>query len=699
MTTLRTLTAALTAILIIAADTACTRHNDNLSETVRQTEALFVTTSSVAITGSDSLWIDSEGRVVSCDTAFTPVAQGNMPTLQSAMPIIDAAFTTAMSALSQSECSPLTLACVCPFANPKEAKTLAISSLRALTSSVDSAATWPLIDYSPEWIVAAERVWTIVGDDSLLNSIYTQAAELCTLSRSVNYIPRHNLMQGGPRSMPPFAVKPRWMSAVNAYECLNLNYNASTVAALRALATMTNGIGADGSKFEEQADSLSRQINLLLWMPDLGRYSQYLYNTTYPIASRISDNFAQPLAILAGIPTREMADKILTSSPWMPIGISGLMPSPAGTPPLTLADMDPATHTLWALAASKSNNERVVSAALSTLLARCFGSNAHPEAPVGVAAIVLNVFAGLTPTPDALEFHPLMPEYTQGKLILNGVWYKNVQLDITINGVGNRIARFIVDGAETPDYTISASLSGRHTVEIFLANNSLSSPELPEEPQQWALSVPEVRWLSHGNGYIEDTLPGAQYKLIENGTYLGIDLSDEFCIVPLKTFTTLCVLPGKKNHIASYGSAPHEISPYYKTFQAEDFATAGTNLIRDRRLARLFVENATTATKEIEFEVNITKPGDYILRLCYSNGSGSNGCGFTTAIRTLKVNGSFAGMFVMPPRGIGWWLSTGFSNSLSAHLNEGKNTITVAMIDLGRGDSPVLVDYLKIIKL
>lgn len=56
----------------------------------------------------------------------------------------------------------------------------------------------------------------------------------------------------------------------------------------------------------------------------------------------------------------------------------------------------------------------------------------------------------------------------------------------------------------------------------------------------------------------------------------------------------------------------------------------------------------------------------------------------------------------MPPRGKGWWLSTGYSLGVRARLRQGVNDISVSVVDF-YGDPDVsgvvLVDNIRVIRL
>lgn len=69
----------------------------------------------------------------------------------------------------------------------------------------------------------------------------------------------------------------------------------------------------------------------------------------------------------------------------------------------------------------------------------------------------------------------------------------------------------------------------------------------------------------------------------------------------------------------------------------------------------------------------------------------------------LYANGFRIGAFVYPQRGIGEWLSTGFSNMLQAHLNKGTNKLELVYElpyceNMNGAVNTALLDYVRVIR-
>ena len=119
--------------------------------------------------------------------------------------------------------------------------------------------------------------------------------------------------------------------------------------------------------------------------------------------------------------------------------------------------------------------------------------------------------------------------------------------------------------------------------------------------------------------------------------------------------------------------------------------------------AAKIVEITTKKNTALSFKVNADYEGTYFVDVRYANGSGPINTENKCAIRTLVANGEQAGALVMPQRGIDEWLSTGFSNRVAVHLNEGENTLSIEYltpqnINMNGEVNTALIDYIRIIR-
>ena len=90
-------------------------------------------------------------------------------------------------------------------------------------------------------------------------------------------------------------------------------------------------------------------------------------------------------------------------------------------------------------------------------------------------------------------------------------------------------------------------------------------------------------------------------------------------------------------------------------------------------------EVIVAALRDMPETINIKIPqsGMYTFALRYANGNGPVNTENKAAIRTLMLNGSKRGTFVMPQRGVGNWDDWGMSNRIQVPLTAGTYTVGI----------------------
>lgn len=101
--------------------------------------------------------------------------------------------------------------------------------------------------------------------------------------------------------------------------------------------------------------------------------------------------------------------------------------------------------------------------------------------------------------------------------------------------------------------------------------------------------------------------------------------------------------------------------------------------------------------------ITVAKAGEYLMDVRYSNGSGPWNTDNKCAIRSLSVNGVYAGVLVFPQRGQDEWSDWGFSNSHGLKLNAGDNHLKITSEDWNQNMNgevnTAMLDYLRIIRI
>jgi hypothetical protein len=177
-----------------------------------------------------------------------------------------------------------------------------------------------------------------------------------------------------------------------------------------------------------------------------------------------------------------------------------------------------------------------------------------------------------------------------------------------------------------------------------------------------------VRWKSTSGTSIEniDQSQPAEYQVMAaDSTGTGSFLSNPVNIVPASLKTVI---------------------------EAEDFNLRGENEIAGFS-GKGYVPFTMKSSKDLVIRVNADE-GRYVLRSRYANGTGpvntDNNCG----IRSLYVNGIFAGSLIFPQRGKDEWSNWGLTNTEWVTLKQGENTLTIRYEDFNRNMDGEINDFL-----
>ncbi len=579
-------------------------------------------------------------------------------------------------------------------------KLMAMLGPDSLPSIESEGYTSPLTTSRALWAVAAWEAYCAGAPRTWLETACRITGRMLAADSAVAYRTDLDLMQGsilnpdrGHR-----VIYPRWMDAAARFESVCLANNAATVIALDAYSKMLAELGHDGSAPAARSREISEAVNTRLWVPDKGYYSQYLYGGRFPLQSQAADNFGQGLAILAGIPTPEMARSALSHTPMVSGGPSVTQPSAVGTPPYAVGESWPATQMLWTLAAAQTQDAAAFNFAATSLIYHAASTERETDMKAA-AAMLLRGVAGITFCNDRLEFHPFVTQGFTTPIRIDSLRYRDATLSVAITGTGTRIARFAIDSVETAEYFVPAVLSGKHSVEITLANNTPAMRDIKVSRQSWLQPVPELVWKTPRRAEISDFTPGTQFKVYLNGVPYETTDRPTYTAPEIHAATIMAMTETDPKTPEGYSSKPRVMTPpgTLSTLQVEEFAEPGTTLVRERRLSRRFVESSQTAVRRIVLELPEPADGECLIDLCYANGNGAPADGNACAIRSLTVNSEPCGMFVLPARGDGWWLSTGQSNMLAARLHTGLNVIEITIPDCA-SDATALIDYLRVLR-
>lgn len=613
-----------------------------------------------------------------------------------------------------------------------------INSLRAkvknghIIQDTGTGGAWPVSSDRVVWGLAAWEIYLVTGDTDWLNEAFSVVVNTLQADLDVCYDPHFKLMHGEQSYLDwREQTYPRWMQPKDIYEsmCLGTNVVFARVCEIAGLMhTELERIGYEmenpgDARIIATADTLKQSINNRLWLPSAGYYSEYLYGGVYPIQSQATDNLGQALSVILGIATPDMAKSIVTKTPVVAFGTSSVYPQQPDIKPYHNDAVWPFVQTYWNLAAAKTGNMKALTAGLAAVYraAAMFATNkelfvasngdyrgtainsdSQLWSCAGNVAMVYRVFAGMNFEADGIHFTPVVPATIPGEKKITGFKYRDASIDITINGTGSKISRFAIDGKESKEAVLPADIKGNHAVEITLeASKEEEDSSFNLTSQKWMPATPVMTWGTPTAAVIDNYSADNTYSVYINGV-LDEDLkADKYTLGNTDRYTVADFVATDKNHIAGFTPRPHEYIPAGSMImvQAEEFGKPGTKYITDPAKASRFVE---LTRQPLEFSVIVPQSGDYFIDVRYANGAGPINTENKCAIRTLAVDGVPAGPIVMPQRGIGEWLSTGYSNMLTVALKAGSNRMSIAYLphneNMNGEFNTALIDYIRIIK-
>lgn len=401
-----------------------------------------------------------------------------------------------------------------------------VTGRNTLWSVVDSQAGGGLIVQQNDgewwdqivWVVSAWNHYLVTGDRTFLGKAYETAVSTMNARRSQNFNSGLGLFEGpgfmndGISAYPSPPYKPGIdSSSVLSYPGVNvmmcLSTNCLYYGAYQAMASMAGqlGHGSDATGYNRAAAALRTAINTHFWRPDAGLYGYLIHGAGDPQAGQLDthqEGAGLALAILRGVASARQTKLILQNTHWEPHGVVNVWPN---FPWFTggewgrQASLWPMVHSLFGHAAAIGGRLDLFERAVTDLATMVRASQDHffevynpvtgvpdggwqtggsgtigqwTSAPdqtwsaTGYLRMIYRGLFGMTFATQGLQFGPSLPA-GWGTVSLTGLRYRNMTLDITLTGAGNRIKSFEVDGRASAPF-LSAGKSGHHQVKIAL---------------------------------------------------------------------------------------------------------------------------------------------------------------------------------------------------------------------------------------
>ena len=585
-----------------------------------------------------------------------------------------------------------------------------------------SGGAWPVSSDRTTWALAAWEVYNATGDEKWLRSSYAIIKNTLDDDYKTLFDPVTGMYRGESSFLDwREQTYPKWMSNMDIYVSENLGTNAVHYRAHQIVAAMGRILGEDVAIYTSRAEKIKEGINKHLWMADKGYYGQYLYGRSSLNISPRYEALGEALSIIFEVADDKNAKAIIANSPLTEFGATCIYPQIPGIPPYHNNAIWPFVQSYWNLAAAKAGNETVLSHGLAAIYRAgglfltnyenmvadngdYVGTEINSDhmlwSMAGNLAMVHRVFIGMQFTPDGIRFAPAIPKQYGGSRTLENFKYRKANLAITVKGYGNRIKNFMLDGKAQEPF-VQATLTGNHTIEIFMENNDFSG-KMNLVDNHFTATNPQIK--AEASTLSWDAVAGAKtYKVYRNGAIIG-NVQNTLYPIVRNSFAEYKVSAIDAKGYESFTSEPAMVYPASaeQIIEIEDFATKSARPYINFS-GKGFTEVTKAQNKEITVKVNAPEEGLYQVDFRYSNGNGPWNTENKCAIRSLYTNNNYTGVMVMPQRGTGEWSDWGYTNSHKLSLKKGENILKITFEDWNNNmnidENTAMLDFCRIVKM
>lgn len=591
---------------------------------------------------------------------------------------------------------------------------------------------WPIVSDRLIWISAAYDLFNNSSDTTWLKYTYDVANRTLNDIQNVQLSPQNNLLYGASWFGKSFRRSyPFWATPSDIFETQSLLPNIVYYDALICMSKMAAILNKEDDKQKFDADSrkLYDSINQLFWIPNLQRYSEFLYCSPFQLQSSATDNLAQALAVINGPATLEIARTLIKRTGTSEYGIQRISPSNISNSQWDYNGnlIDCSTQAFWAIACSKVGNLKglllsIASIYRSTMLCSFTGAKINAENGLlvyessskitnqflmcaSVAAITRHVFIGFENATGGFRFAPSIPKELEGTYKLIGLRQKNSEWDITVKGTGNIIVSISIDGVSADDTFISDTVTGKHSMEISLAGEIKTEQSINVGDTKVIPETPIIQW-HQKHALIENFKPELSYFILINGTIQEQISRNTYSFHAIPNCCVLQFQPVLNNKLVGLASRPKFIiqNRNIVTVPSYMLGATGTELPVLEGTEGKYIELSPARNKKLHFKINSKSNGRYFLIARYANGSGEENTQTRCVIRTVSVNGFRTGALILPCNGEGNWTKLINSNRVPLTLQKGLNEISIEFnppYDLNSAGTAgtALIEWIKLIRI
>ena len=562
---------------------------------------------------------------------------------------------------------------------------------------------WPVSSDRVVWALAAWEIYKYTGDKTWLDKAFEIVRNSLDDDSKTIIDPSTGLIKGESSFLDwRKQTYPLWMEPADIFGSLNLGTNAAYCQAMKVAGMMARELDRE-DHWSERADMLRENINNRLWLEDKGYYGQYLYGSRHRSLSPRAEALGEAFTVLFDIAGGERKQKVLKNTPVTPFGITCIYPQIPGIPPYHNNGIWPFVQAFWTLANAENKHTEAVEEGLASIIrpAALFltnkenfvaengdfaGTEVNSDRQLWSVAAMLamhhRVLMGISFEKERMKFSPVIPESFRGSHSLRNFRYRNGTYNISVTGWGDSISSFKVDGAESPDQFIPATMTGNHTVQIIMNGKTVSRGYNRSDNY----TAPETPVLTADNNTISWNRTGgaALYRVFRNGEMITSSTDTTHAITGREMPDEYQVLAVDNSGIESFLSNPVSTAPQHAIIklEAEDFNLRGESRFPGFS-GKGYVMFSLDTAEELKVRLE-ADAGRYLLRARYANGTGpvntDNNCG----IRSLYINGMFTCSLVFPQRGKDEWSDWGYTYPEPVELRDGENILVIRYEDFNR---------------
>lgn len=614
------------------------------------------------------------------------------------------------------------------YLQPKVAKNSLlrkVSKNGKIIQDTGTGGAWPCSTDRIVWAVAAWEVYKATGDEAWLK----QAHQIIKNSLEDDYVVAYDKTTGLVKGESSFLDRreqtyPKWMQPADIYESECLGTNAVHYQANIVLSNMAKKLGDNTAsvKYMQVAKGIKAGVNKYLWMPEKGYYGQYLYGRNSKILSPRSEALGEALSVLFGVADADKQKMVISKTPVMDFGVPCIYPQIPNIPPYHNNAVWPFVQSYYALAAAKVGNEEAVMESIAAIYRPAALWVTNKENFVastgdfagtqinssnmlwslsGSIALIHKIIFGISLQADGISFHPFVPYAVRGNRSLTNFAYRNAVFDIEMEGYGNQIKSFTIDGKSSVP-SVASSLQGHHLIKIVLAGNQLQPSKINTVDHYVSVDAPAVTYANKALSW--NIIEGAKkYIVLKNGKEQTKTSKTTFAVTN-ESFAEYQVIAVDAKEVQSFASEPVMVAAnsLISNYEIENYATKSSLPYKGFSGAG-FVEVSKSVNTKLTIPVTINEDGLYAIDFKYANGNGPTNTENKCAIRTLKEGDKIAGIVVLPQRGKEEWSNWGWTNSIQTNLTKGKHNLTVSFESFNENMNgeinQAMLDKMRVIKI